>query len=157
MSTTTSAGSAGLVTSKGSRTSKALSRSVSRKDPAPEVQAATSPTEIKADMACRRYRRTTIMVSPRSGVQCRRPLEGASGNPPKRGFLRCEWLTPSPFRANFALHGKRTEAAVTTSETPGRPLFRSLSFLGALPEEALAQLVKRGRMVRFTAGETIYR
>ena len=46
---------------------------------------------------------------------------------------------------------------MTTSDTPGPPLFKSLSFLGALPEQALAQLLKRGRMVRFDAGETIYR
>ena len=47
--------------------------------------------------------------------------------------------------------------AVTTLEKPSNALFKSLTFLGELPEPALSQLVKRGRMVNIAAGETIYR
>jgi CRP-like cAMP-binding protein len=46
---------------------------------------------------------------------------------------------------------------VTTSDKPGGDFFKSLTFLGALPDEARAQLLKRGRMVRFGPGQTIYR
>ena len=47
--------------------------------------------------------------------------------------------------------------AVSTSEKPGSAFLKSLTFLGALPEEARAQLVKRGCMVKIGPGETIYR